>query len=86
MGRTKELLNPLREIVALLSVADALVVVMKCWKQHGAKGSTESWWIKPTILWDELLYLLANLTWLHDSEEPYESRGSSTVLREGRGC
>ena len=85
MGRTIELLNPLHETVALLSVADALVVVMKCWKQHGAKGSTDSRRLKPTILWDELSCLPTNLQWLCDSEEPYESRGSSTVLWGGRG-
>lgn len=39
MGRTNELLNPLCEAVALLSVADALVVVKKSTKADGAKGS-----------------------------------------------
>ena len=39
MGRTNELLNPLYETVALLSVTDALVVVMNPAKAEGAKGS-----------------------------------------------
>ena len=85
MGRTNELLNPLRETVALLSVADVLVVVKKCWKQHGAKGSTESRRLKPTMLWDELSCLPTNLKWLCDSEEPCDGRLSSTVLWGGRG-
>jgi len=30
---------------AMESGADVSVVVMKCWKQHGAKGSTASRWL-----------------------------------------
>lgn len=78
-------MNPLCETVALLSVADVLVVVRKSAKTDGAKGITESRRLKSTILWDELSCLPTNLKWLCDSEEPCDGRLSSTVLWGGRG-
>jgi len=72
-------------------VADWLVVanIPKKWMSNvisseGVSG-LKAFTLRQLLMEDELTSLACNLNWLSEFEEPYESRGSRTVLREVRG-